>query len=64
MGVHAVKRYQPKRHYRGMTYAKAEEIRRLFFVERLKQGAIGARFSISQGNVSRIVSGQAWERRP
>lgn len=51
-----------KSNYRNMTPAKAEEIRRLYFVERLKQWQIGELFGISQGNVSRIVSGHVWSQ--
>ena len=49
-----------KSHYRNMTPEKAEKIRELYFIERLKQGVIAKRFGISQGNVSRIISGGVW----
>ena len=49
-----------KSHYRNMTPKKAKEIRRLYFRERMKQREIGELFGISQGNVSRIVSGVVW----
>ena len=51
---------RPKRHYRKMTPAKANLIRELYFMGRIKQVQLARGFGISQGNVSRIVSGGAW----
>ena len=53
---------QSKRFYRDMTPAKAEEVRRLYFDERMKQTDIAERFGIRQASVSRIVSGLVWSR--
>jgi len=49
-----------KSHYQHMTPEKAKEVRRLYFVERLKQWQIGELMGIQQGSVSRIVSGLVW----
>jgi len=54
--------HQSKRFYRDMTPAKAEEVRRLYFDERMKQTEIAERFGIRQASVSRIVSGLVWSR--
>ena len=43
-----------------MTRRKAELIRELYLFGRIKQAELARRFGISQGNVSRIVSGQVW----
>jgi len=49
-----------KSRYRNMTPQKAAKIRSLYFVHRYKQTEIASLFGISQGNVSRIVSGTVW----
>lgn len=49
-----------KRHYRNMTPAKAEEIRRLYFSREKKQAELAAMFGIRQNTVSRIISGMVW----
>lgn len=54
--------HQSKRFYRDMTPAKAEEVRRLYFDQRLRQRDIAERFGIRQASVSRIVSGLVWSR--
>lgn len=46
--------------YRKMGPAKAEEIRVLYFKQKVKQKDISKIYGISQGNVSRIVSSQVW----
>lgn len=51
---------RPKRFYRGMTPEKAREIRRLYFVDRLKQHEIGKLYGLAQSSVHRIVSGFTW----
>ncbi len=48
------------RFYKHMTPEKAREVRRLYFVERMKQKDIGALFGIGQNTVSRIVSRISW----
>jgi DNA-binding transcriptional regulator LsrR (DeoR family) len=50
----------PKSRYRHITRAKAEEIRRAYFAREANQCQLAERFGISQGSVSRIVSGQVW----
>jgi len=39
---------------------KAREIRRLYFVDRLKQHEIGKLYGLAQSSVHRIVSGFTW----
>lgn len=51
---------RPKRHYRGMNRAKAEDVRFLYFTRRLKQREIAEIHGIKQNTVSRIVSGMVW----
>ena len=53
---------RPKSYYRNMTSQKAEQIRRLYFKERLKQREIAEQFGIKQNTVSRIVSNLTWVR--
>lgn len=53
---------QSKRFYRDMTPAKAEEVRRLYFEDKLKQREIAERFGIRQATVSRIVAGLVWSK--
>jgi len=43
-----------------MTPAKANLIRELYFVGRLKQRELAKGFGMTQGSISRIVSGQVW----
>jgi DNA-binding transcriptional regulator LsrR (DeoR family) len=43
-----------------MNQKKAEEVRHLYFKERKKQREIAEQFGITQGSVSRIVSGLSW----
>ena len=49
-----------KSHYQNMTPEKAVEIRRLYFEEKKLQREIAEQFGITQGSVSRIVSGHSW----
>lgn len=51
---------RPKRFYRDMTPTKAREIRRLYFVDRLKQHEIGKLYGLAQSSIHRIVSGFTW----
>lgn len=51
---------RPKRFYRDMTPAKAAEIRRLYFVDRLKQHQIGKLYGLAQSSIHRIVIGFTW----
>ena len=51
---------RPKTHYRGMDRRKADLIRELYFVGKLKQHELGRMFGMTQGSVSRIVSGVVW----
>jgi DNA-binding transcriptional regulator LsrR (DeoR family) len=53
---------KPKRHYRQMTAAKADEIRRAYFNREATQRELGERFGVTQHTVSRIVSGLVWVR--
>jgi len=52
--------HKPKSHYRHMTPAKAQEIRRAYFSREAKQAEIAQRFGVRQNTISRIVSGQVW----
>ena len=51
---------KPKRHYRHMTRAKADDVRHLYFRLRLKQREIAEIHGIKQNTVSRIISGLVW----
>lgn len=51
---------RPKRFYRNMTRAKAEDMRFLYFKRRLKQREIAEIHGIKQNTVSRIISYQVW----
>lgn len=51
---------RPKSRYRRMTRAIAQEIRRAYLAREARQWELAARYGITQGNVSRIVSGQVW----
>lgn len=51
---------RPKRSYRNMNRAKAEEVRHQYFRLRLKQREIAEIHGIRQNTVSRIVSGMVW----
>ena len=53
---------RPKRHYRHMTPEKAAEIRRRYFAREATQRELAEEYGIRQNTVSRIVSGQVWER--
>ena len=53
---------RPKRRYRHMTPEIAEFVRWLYFHGKLKQRQIGDMIGLRQGSVSRIVSGQVWNR--
>jgi len=55
-----VSMHKPKSHYRHMTPAKAQEIRRAYFSREAKQAEIAQRFGVRQNTISRIVSGQVW----
>lgn len=52
--------HRPKRRYRHMDRAKADEIRRAYFAREANQRQLGERFGIGQNSVSRIVSGLVW----
>jgi hypothetical protein len=54
----------PKTYYRGMTWERAQAIRAEYFANRTPQRVLAKRYGISQGNVSRIVSGQVFAREP
>ena len=49
-----------KSFYRGMTPSQANQIRDLYFSRQFKQTELAVIYGISQGNVSRIVSGEVW----
>lgn len=51
---------RPKRFYKHSSPLVGRMVRELYFTGRLKQREIGRMFQLSQGNVSRIVSGQVW----
>lgn len=53
---------RPKRRYRHSSPLVAMVARELYFVGRLKQHEIGRMFGLRQCSVSRIVSGQTWDR--
>lgn len=53
---------RPKSHYRGMTPERATEIRRRYFGRDAKQAELAAEYGRSQGSISRIISGQSWDR--
>jgi predicted XRE-type DNA-binding protein len=53
---------RPKRFYRHMNSTIAAMIRELYFSRRMKQAELGRLFQIGQNSVSRIVSGQTWNR--
>jgi DNA-binding transcriptional regulator LsrR (DeoR family) len=50
----------PKRFYKNMNLKKAEEARIMYFNEKKKQREIAIYLGISQGSVSRIISGLSW----
>lgn len=52
--------YTPKKSYRGMTQEKADEIRRLYFSRAMSQKQLSLHFQLSQGSISRIISGLTW----
>ena len=54
--------HKSKRFYRDMTPEKAAEMRRLYFVEKLRQVEIARLFGVAQGTVSRIISDAVWCR--
>ena len=51
---------RPKRFYRNMDKRKADLIRQLYFVGKLKQADLARMFGITQGSVSRVISGLSW----
>jgi DNA-binding transcriptional regulator LsrR (DeoR family) len=51
---------RPKSFYRKMSRPQAHEIRRRYFAREATQAQLARLYGISQGNVSRIVSGQVW----
>jgi len=53
---------RPKRFYRQSSPLVARVARDLYFVGRLKQHEIGRMLGLSQGNVSRMVSGLVWRQ--
>lgn len=53
---------RPKTYYRNMTPEKAAEIRRRYFAREAKQHELAEEYGIKQNTVSRIISGQVWER--
>lgn len=52
--------HQPKRYYRDMTVEKAQEIRKAYFSLRIRQQDLAVQFRVSQGTISRIISGKVW----
>ncbi len=54
--------HSPKRRYRHMTPEKAQEIRRRYFRREATQRELAEEYRLAQSSVSRIVSGQVWER--
>ena len=61
MGVDCVgATVRPKSHYRHMTRAKAQEIRRAYFAREAKQAELAAKYGVKQNTISRIVSEQVW----
>lgn len=54
----------PKTYYRGMTWDKAQEIRRAYFAREAKQKELAKRNGVSIATISRIVSGQVWAKNP
>ncbi len=54
----------PKTYYRGMTWEKAEEIRRAYFAREAKQAELAKRFGVAIATISRIVSGHVWTTNP
>jgi DNA-binding XRE family transcriptional regulator len=54
----------PKTYYRGMTWDKAQEIRRTYFAREAKQADLAKRFGVAISTISRIVSGQVWAKNP
>ena len=51
---------KPKTNYRQMNRAKADEIRRAYFLREMTQAALAKLHGIRQGSVSRIISYQVW----
>jgi len=45
-----------------MNYEKAAQIRDLYFSRQKKQTELAVMFGLAQGSVSRIISGQVWNR--
>lgn len=60
MNLITKRKSNPKSRYRRMTREIAAEIRRAYLAREAKQRDLAARYGITQGNVSRIVSGQVW----
>lgn len=60
MNLVTKRKSNPKSRYRRMTREIAAEIRRAYFARESKQRQLSERYGITQGNVSRIVSGQVW----
>lgn len=60
MNLVTKRKSNPKSRYRRMTRAIAQEIRRAYLARESRQVDLAARYGITQGNVSRIVSGQVW----
>jgi DNA-binding XRE family transcriptional regulator len=54
----------PKTYYRGMTWDKAQEIRRAYFAREAKQADLAKRFGVAISTISRIVSGHVWTTNP
>ena len=52
----------PKRHYRAMTPAIADEIRRAYLAREANQRELAEKHGTSQPAVSRIISGWCWVR--
>lgn len=52
--------HRPKAYYRNMNPEKANEIRELYFLHKMKQKQIAEKFGIRQNSVSRIISGMVW----
>jgi DNA-binding transcriptional regulator LsrR (DeoR family) len=43
-----------------MNPATAQMIRKLYFSRQMKQRELGKKFQLTQGNVSKIISGAIW----
>ena len=62
MSIYSKRIYTPKRFYRGMDHQRAEKIRKLYFVDRMKQVDIAKQEGMAQGSISRIISEATWQQ--